>query len=248
MPRLHRGPLEELIAEIVSGGLGPEDALPREADLAAQFEISRGTAREVIRALEERGLISVKHGRGATVNEPAKWDSLDPTVLAALLAGQHSAEVLRDFLEARRIIEIEAAGLAAERADDADVERISELFAAMQEAATHTDARASAERRFHEADVGFHRALIEATKNATLVALAKRIHGAMLEARYPLARPQLRAGRTLPEHQRILDAVAKHEPEAAREAMEAHLDSVQEFLGEYADERAESTGAATLSQ
>jgi DNA-binding FadR family transcriptional regulator len=70
----------------------------------------------------------------------------------------------------------------------------------------------------------------------------------MLEARYPLARPQLRSGRTLPEHQRILDAVASGDPAAAREAMEAHLASVQEFLGEYADAQgAERTGAAAAS-
>jgi DNA-binding FadR family transcriptional regulator len=237
MTRLHRGPLEELIAAIVSGELEPDQALPREADLAEQFDISRGTAREVIRALEERGLIAVKHGRGATVNPEDRWDTLDPAVLAALLAGPRSAAVLGEFLESRRILEIEAAGLAATRADEGDVARMTDAFTAMGKAAEEANQGPAAERRFHEADIGFHRAVIHATKNSTLGALASSIHGAMLEARYPLARPQLRAGRTLPEHKRILDAIGKGDAAAARRAMKKHLDSVGEFLAEYAGER-----------
>jgi DNA-binding FadR family transcriptional regulator len=237
MTRLHRGPLEELIADIVSGELEPDQALPREADLAEQFNISRGTAREVIRALEERGLIRVKHGRGATVNSEDRWDTLDPAVLAALLAGPRSAEILGEFLESRRIIEIEAAGLAASRAEKGDVARMTEAYDAMEEAAEAATRGAAGERRFHEADVSFHRAVFQGTKNSTLVALASSIHGAMLEARYPLARPQLRAARTLPEHKRILDAIGKGDAAAARRAMKKHLDSVGEFLAEYAGER-----------
>jgi DNA-binding FadR family transcriptional regulator len=51
--------------------------LPREVDLAAEFEVSRGVARETIRAMEERGLVSVKHGKGATI-EADDWDVFDP--------------------------------------------------------------------------------------------------------------------------------------------------------------------------
>src|SRR5437660_499957 len=125
MARLHRGPLQILIGDIITGQIPAGENLPREADLADQFKISRGTAREVIRGLEERGLISVKHGRGATVNESDQWDTLDADVLAALLSGPARAKTLGDFLEARRVLEIEAAGMAAERADEEDVQRLS---------------------------------------------------------------------------------------------------------------------------
>jgi GntR family transcriptional repressor for pyruvate dehydrogenase complex len=68
--------------------------LPREVDLAAEFDVSRGVARETIRAMEERGLISVKHGKGATVNEPDGWDVFDPDVLAAMLSSDRQSDVL----------------------------------------------------------------------------------------------------------------------------------------------------------
>jgi DNA-binding FadR family transcriptional regulator len=233
MTRLHRGPLQILIGDIITGQRPPRDALPREADLAEQFGISRGTAREVIRGLEERGLIAVKHGRGATVNEPDRWDTLDADVLAALLSGPAGSKTLSDFLEARRVLEIEAAGMAAERADAEDVQRLSAALDSMREAATRAEHNPALERRYHEADIAFHRALIRATKNSTLVGLTARIHAATLEARFPTARPMLRGTRTLPEHERIMRAVASGNPAAARRAMKDHLDSVQEFLAEY---------------
>jgi DNA-binding FadR family transcriptional regulator len=236
MARLHRGPLQILIGEIVNGTLPPAELLPREADLAEQFEISRGTAREVIRGLEERGLIAVKHGRGATVSDPERWDTLDADVLAALLSGPSATKTLSDFLESRRVLEIEAAALAAERADAKDVDRLTKALEAMREAAARAERNPAVERQYHEADIAFHRALIRATKNSTLVGLTGRIHAATIEARFPTARPMLRGTRTLPEHERIMRAVASGNPTAARKAMQEHLDSVQEFLAEYSAE------------
>lgn len=244
MPRLHRGPLQILIGDIVHGEMSPGEPLPREADLAEKFEISRGTAREVIRGLEERGLIAVKHGRGATVNGPERWDTLDADVLAALLSGPTGTKTLADFLESRRILEIEAAGLAAERAEKADVDRLSHALDVMRDAAERAQRNPAVEQQYHEADIAFHRALIQATKNSTLVGLVARIHAATLEARFPTARPMLRGTRTLPEHERIMHAVASGDPVAAREAMKAHLDSVREFLGEYAAEQSERLAQA----
>jgi GntR family transcriptional repressor for pyruvate dehydrogenase complex len=240
-----------LISDIVNGLIPAGEALPRETDLAAQFEISRGTVREVIRGLEERSLISVKHGRGATVNPSEQWDTLDPDVLGALLSGPSSTKTLRDFLEARRVLEIEAAGMAAERADDDDIARLTQAMEGMREAADRAERNPSAERQYHEADLAFHRALIQATKNSTLVGLTGKIHAATLQARFPTARPMLRGTRTLPEHERIMQAVASGKATAARKAMKDHLDSVEEFLGEYSAEHSdgvESGGGGSRSR
>ncbi|MCW2951322.1 MAG: FadR family transcriptional regulator [Conexibacter sp.] len=233
MARLHRGPLQTLIAEIALENLPAGALLPRENDLAQRFDISRGTARECIRGLEERGMVVVKHGRGATVREPREWNRLDPDVLAALLSGPQSADILAEFLESRRILEIEAAGLAAERADDADVDQLRDAYRQMVDAAGRADSQPDHEADFHEADVAFHRTLVEITGNRVLVTLVSRIHGAMLQARYPTARPQLRMERTLPEHRRILGTVRIGDARGARRAMAAHLDSVEQFLEEY---------------
>src|ERR671937_262253 len=125
MARKHRDVMRVLIADIVSGVRPAGDMLPKEVDLAAEFDVSRGVARETIRAMEERGLISVKHGKGATVNGQDYWDVFDADVLAAILDGERGSEVLAEYLECRRLLEVQAAGLAAERASKADVARIA---------------------------------------------------------------------------------------------------------------------------
>jgi DNA-binding FadR family transcriptional regulator len=194
-------------------------------------------ARECLRAMEERGLVSVTHGRGATVNGAGAWDVFDTDVLAAVLEGDGGDEVLGEYLECRGIIEVAAAGLAAERATEDDLAAASRALERM-EASTRTPTSRAAEERFHEADVSFHQALIHAGGNRPLAHLAERIHAALLVARFPLARPQYREERALPEHRRILRAVASGDAEEARRAMRDHLDTVARYLAERAEHRA----------
>jgi DNA-binding FadR family transcriptional regulator len=91
MARKHRDVMRILTSEIVAGTRPVGEMLPREVDLAEEFDVSRGVARETIRAMEERGLISVKHGKGATVNGAQHWDVFDPDVLAATLQASGAA-------------------------------------------------------------------------------------------------------------------------------------------------------------
>lgn len=228
-----------LIADIVGGRLTQGEPLPREATLASQFGVSRGVARECIRGLEERGLIRVKHGRGATVNESERWRVFDPEVLSALLSSAHGTAVLGEYLECRRILEIEAVGLAAERATERDLSALSDAFARMTASADLASGNPAAEDLFHEADIAFHRTLIAATGNRALGNLAEPIHRALTAARRPLARPDRRLDRGLPEHRRILQAIAARDPEEARAAMRDHLSTVEGYLHELADARSE---------
>jgi GntR family transcriptional repressor for pyruvate dehydrogenase complex len=221
-----------LTTDIVSGVRPTGGMLPKETDLAAEFDVSRGVARETIRAMEERGLISVKHGKGATVNGPKHWDLFDPDVLAATLDTEAAGDVLAEYLECRRVLEVEAAGLAAERATKKDLEQMSRALSRMEECTARPPSQA-AEELFHEADIAFHQALIAATGNRPLGGLVERIHSALLLARYPLARPQYRQERALPEHRRILAAVSSGDRQEARQAMSDHLDTVARYLGEH---------------
>src|SRR4051794_28200413 len=236
MARKHRDVMKILAADIVSGVRPAGDMLPREVDLAAEFDVSRGVARETIRAMEERGLISVKHGKGATINEPADWDVFDPDVLAATLDSERGSEVLAEYLECRRILEVEAAGMAAERAAKRDLANLAAAMDRMEETAARASGQAS-EERFHEADIAFHQALIAATGNRALGGLVERIHSALLLARFPLARPDYRQERALPEHRRILAAVSAKDPAEARQAMSDHLDTIARYLDEHRGRR-----------
>ena len=222
-----------LIADIATGRLAPGEQLPREADLARTFGVSRGVARECVRGLEERGLVVVKHGRGATVLDDREWDMFSPDVLAALLEGARGARLLAEYLECRRILEIYAAGLAAERATAADLAALSDAFGRMTATAERTPGNPAAEDLYHQADIAFHRAVIAATGNRSLGRMTEPIHRALATARRPLARPELRLERSLPEHQRILAAIAAGDAAEARAAMSDHLRTVEGYLHEY---------------
>ena len=228
MARKHRDAMRLLIAEIVSGRRAVGDMLPKEVDLADEFEVSRGVARETIRALEERGLIEVRHGKGASVNEPDRWDVFDPDVLAATLESGSGADVLSEYLECRRVLEVEAAGLAAVRAKKRDVARLTAALARMEDAAARP-AGTAVEERFHAADIAFHQALIAATGNRPLAQLVERLQSAMLLARLAFAHTGYRQ-RSLANHQRILAAVASGDAAEAREAMSDHLAALGWYL------------------
>jgi len=231
MSRLHRSLLRVLVSDIVSGVIAPGERLPSEATLAERSGVSRGVARESIRGLEERRLVSVKHGRGATVRAAHEWDMFDPDVIAASLDSSRAKEVLGEYLECRRLLEISAAELAARRASRADLVVLSETLERMAAAAAARDVP-FAEDLYHRADVDFHRAVIAATGNRALGGMTEPIHRALIAARRPLARPDQRIERSLPEHRRILAAIAAGDPHEAGEAMRCHLLTVEHYLGE----------------
>lgn len=233
-----------LVADIAAGTIPPGEMLPREADLADQFSVSRGVARECIRGLEERGLITVKHGHGATVTPESEWDVFSPQVLAGLLSSQRGVEVLGEYLECRRILEIEAAALAARRGRAESLRGLADAFAQMKASAERARSNPAAEDLYHEADIAFHRSVIAATGNRALGRMTEPIHRALGEARRPLARPELRLARSIPEHQRILSAIAERDAERARAAMEDHLLTVEGYLREYAEQVARRDAAA----
>lgn len=231
--RRHREALAALAGEIVAGRRAPGSALPHELELADRFGFSRGVARETLRALEERGLVTVRHGSKTTVNPPDDWDLFDPEVLAAALAGPDAVRLLGEYLECRRIIETEAAALAAERAKPDQIAALERHLEEMRQAAGLRPARAQ-EAAYHAADVAFHSALVEATGNRPLALLVQRIDAALLAARYPLARPAQRRSRAIPEHEAILAALRAGDADAAYAAADEHLDTVEGYLREHA--------------
>src|SRR5581483_10000267 len=107
--RLHEQVLTALIERIVGGEFAPGAGLPSEAEMCETYGVSRSSVREALRVLAEKGLIEVRHGLGTRVNPPDRWDFLDALVLNARRRVGGMAAVIRDLLEAVRIVECEAA-------------------------------------------------------------------------------------------------------------------------------------------
>src|SRR6266702_555425 len=105
MARNYEAIVERYVERIVDGELQPGQGLPKEEDLAAEFSISRGVAREAIRALQERGLVRVTHGRGQRVADERDWKVLDADVLAGMLSREDAADLLEELIECRLLCE-----------------------------------------------------------------------------------------------------------------------------------------------
>jgi DNA-binding FadR family transcriptional regulator len=223
-----------LVSEIAEGRARAGDRLPTAQELADRFGVTPRVACDALRDLEARGMAKVDPHGGATICPEAQWDVLNRDLLDALLGSKHGPTILAEYLEYRRVVEVAAAGLAAEHATARDLTTLSNSLATMAAAAKEATVSEDAEARFHRADVAFHQALIAASRNRPLELATDALRPALCTARRQLARPRLREERAIPEHQRILAAVAQGDAEAAREAMTAHLDTVESYLREYA--------------
>jgi DNA-binding FadR family transcriptional regulator len=232
MSSLHRDVMVVLLGDVAGGAVQPGERLPTLTQLAAQFGVSTGVVRECQRALAERGVLSVRHGRRAIVNPEEHWDVLDHDVLTALVRSNHGAQVLGEYLEARRVLEVEAAALAAERATPDAVDGLAAAYRAMEAAAGRASDNRAAEPLYHQADVEFHKAIVRAAGNRPLARMAEPIHAALSATFAELARPQLRFERGLPEHERILVAIEAGDGHRARLAMREHLLTVEGYLRE----------------
>jgi GntR family transcriptional repressor for pyruvate dehydrogenase complex len=235
--------MRTLLAEIAGGDPVPGGTALRETDIAGRFGVSRGVARESVRGLEERGLVSVKPGLGATVTPRDRWAVFDPEVLNALLGARRAAELVGEYSECRRVLEVAAVGLAAQRAGDHDVAALAAGLERMEACARRAAVNLVAEDAFHDADVAFHEALVAATHNAALAAMIAPLWRALRAARRALGVSGETFERSIAEHRRILGAVESRDVEAARAAMHDHLARV---AGEPAEANGDRAGDDAL--
>jgi DNA-binding FadR family transcriptional regulator len=121
MPRRrHQDVVEALLDRLVAGDFAPGERLPKEVVVAEEYGVNRGTAREALRALEERRVAVVKHGHGSTVQPQSDWNVLDPMVASALLVARGRSRFARELHVCRAVVEVALVELAAENATQAE--------------------------------------------------------------------------------------------------------------------------------
>ena len=215
---------EDLLEQIIAGRMAPGDALPTEAEIAARSQVSRLTVREALTMLRAMNVISIQRGRGTFINPPGSWTSVEAVVRAAAHSMSDSA-ASRQLLEVRRLVESGAAALAALRRTAPDLELLRGELESMAAADAAGDADA-----FVEADRLFHTVVLKASGNilfpAVFVPMGRVLADARREA---FGAPAVRT-RTLAMHRRVLAAVESGDAQGAREAMEDHVDQVQDDL------------------
>jgi DNA-binding FadR family transcriptional regulator len=201
---------------VLAGRYAPGEALPREDDLAGELGISRTSLREAVKVLSAKGLLEPRPRTGVRVRPREDWNLLDPVVLAwhPDLTGDHA--LMRSLIETRRVIEPPAAGMAAARASAADLARIEAACLGI-EAAYPANPEAGI-----DADVAFHRAVIDASGNLILVRLIGAIEAA-LRAVFAATTPMMDAD-ALGSHRVVLEHIRLRDAAGAIAAMNRLID------------------------
>jgi len=198
----------------------PGDRLPTERALAAQIGVSRPTVRGGLRTLAALGVVRSRPGSGTYLSDGPPLLGSEPLSLLAALHG-----FTRDQMyEARRVLEIEASGLAAQRATADQIasmaEEVASLFATMADP-----------QRFLVHDIAFHRIVASASGNPIVAALVEMVSALYYERRRATAtRASRRDLRDAAEaHRRIYRAIRAGDAPAARAAMHEHLTTARDY-------------------
>lgn len=211
---------ERQLRQAIADGTWPVGArLPTETELAARFGMSRSTLREAVSRLRADGLVDSKPGRGAVVRGT-------PSLALRLPQAGGDASVGHLF-ELRRLLEVEAAALAAERCDADALGRLEQAQRTMAEAV-------AAGMHAPQADLGFHRAVAAASGNPMLLALldfvGQHLEQLIARAWHNSARVAGGPHAALREHEAVLAAIRSHDAAGARRAAARHLQAAQDRL------------------
>ena len=168
--RLHGTIARDLGVRIVSGRVRPGDILDGEIDASDRLEVSRTAYREAVRILAAKGLVESRPKVGTRVSLPERWHLLDPDVLSWIFEREPDDRLVKGLFELRRMVEPQAAALAAERRTEADL-------AAMAQALQDMERHSLAVEEGRDADQNFHAALLRASGNAFVASLISGIGG-----------------------------------------------------------------------
>lgn len=211
---------------IASGAFPPDRPLPVEAELAEMLDVGRSVLREAIKVLASKGMVSARPRHGTVIQPRSQWNLLDHDVLHWVLRpGQVDPDLVSDILVARRIVEPEAARLAARHATYDDKAAILTACGAMRASVGDPDASV-------RADIAFHTAILEASHNAILLAFSPAL-SAMLSAFFQISiqNPDVFPG-NLPAHERVANAIAASDADAAHAAMISVLTYTEDDVSE----------------
>lgn len=206
--RLSEQVVEELQRLVKEEYAEPGSRLPKEAELAERFQVSRIVVREAMKILEDRGVVEVRAGRGTLTMAPSP-DRVKRSLLQ--LFGDQPLPTLAEMesmLELRQVLEETSASLAAVRATEQD---LSEIEAALEEM-TSKDADLG---KTIEADLRFHRAVVRAAHNVYLEMVLDPIVSVFV--RQIKLTNSFHMG--IPAHRHIFNEIRAHNPVGARQAV-----------------------------
>lgn len=213
--------IEQIRSMIDEGTLKKGDKLPSERNLVQQLQVSRASIREALRALEVIGLIECKQGEGSYIKASFQDNLFEPLSIMFMLEGSNKDEIW----ELRKIMEVEASGLASKRITD---EQLRELKALTQEFINCEDEDINA-----EIDKRFHYKIAECSGNVLIFDILKAVSTLVdhfiKDARKLILVHKGNKEILFSQHNAIYLAMEEHSSAAARKAMREHLDFANKY-------------------
>ena len=210
--RLHSKIARDIGIAILSGQYKPGDLLNGEVASSEQLSVSRAAYREAVRILSAKGLVKSKTKVGTRVNTADAWNMLDPDVLAWVFENEPRPELLNSLFELRKVVEPAAAGFAAVRRSKAHLKSMQDAVERMARYTLMTEAG-------RQADQDFHTVLLQATNNPYMKFLITGINAAVNSVTMFKQREHLLPRDPVPDHARVLEAIAAKNVVRAQKAM-----------------------------
>ena len=221
---IERRKVYEQVSERLSAQIGttlqPGDALPSERELAERYGVGRSSVREALRMLESRGLIE-NRGSGTFVIAP--WRNPFQQPLSLVVAGEDVDRT--QLFEVRRMLEAEAAALAAKRRSLGDLELMHEATDEMEAAVDSADV-------YIAADIRYHLVIAEATGNRLLLRLMQAIRDNLTEMFGTVFKFPGGPERSIAQHRLINEAIEAEDAGQARQLMTEHILRVEQELAQ----------------
>lgn len=225
--KLSQSVVRQIEQLILRGILRPGERLPSERELSDRLGVSRPSLRDAIAELQERGLLTARAGAGVYVAEVL--GSAFSEALVQLFASHE--EAVFDYIAFRRDME----GLAAERAarmgSDTDLKVVNTIFQKMEAAHLKRDPTDEA-----ALDAEFHLAIIEASHNVVMLHMMRSMYDLLRQGvfynRQMMFKNRTTRDMLLDQHRAINDGLQARDAVAARAAVEAHLNYVENSLAE----------------
>ncbi len=203
---------EKLKEAIVAGKLVPGEKLSEES-LASSLRVGRVALREALRGLESRGYVTFLPNNEVAVSKPSREDVQDYYSIASVLEGL-------------------AARLAVERAQPEEIEHLRELHQLLKDACHKKDLA-----RYFDVNSSFHRFIAEIARNERLYRLVEQLRQEMQKTRILSLRLPGRLDYSMREHDQIMDAFLKKNPQLAESTMVRHLSNQMETLRKAVDQK-----------
>ena len=212
-----------LLDKVIGGGFAAGKPLPSQDQLATMLGVSRLTVREAVKSLAQSGILRVEHGNGTFINSSDRWT--DFTAIARLDPANDRLAVPRALIEVRRMIEVGAAELCAQRADADVVADLDRHIAGMVDFGRRDDVAG-----FVRHDIAFHDAILRGTRNPFVAAVFDPMRPALEQGRTQTSSYAAIRDNAVAQHRLIRDAIASGDAVRARAAMAGHMDQTEEDL------------------